>query len=157
MSNASQTIANALAQRVIDTLQAADEIGGPDRPEYIGMMENLARLCMLRAATARANAPEQEVLRWAQKNIHKDAFIEHTGGGCTALQIPVHGSPEGDYWWITDDASAPETMVAGEDAFFISLYRGGQDAGEQWVGFTIRSMEQARDLIKSYVGVQWGG
>ena len=153
--NASQITANRIASDVLNALQAADEIGGPDRPEYASMMENLARVCMLRAATARVNAPEQEVLRWAQREIHKGCFIEQTGGGCTALQIPVYGSTSGDYWWITDDLSAPESLRCGDEPFCMCLYRGGQDAGEQWVGFTVRGMEQARDLIQSFTGVQW--
>lgn len=148
--------ARQIAQNVLNALQDADEIGGPDRAEYIEMMENLARICAIRAATARVTAPEQEVLRWAKENIHPDAFIEHTGGGCTALQIPaLNGGPDGDYWWITDDACAPDALRCGDEPFYMCLYRGGQDAGEQWFGLSVRTMEQARDIIHNFTGVQW--
>ena len=150
----SKARADHIARQVLDVLQAADEIGGPERREYIDMMQNLARICAIRAATAQVTSPEQEVLRWAQKNIHPDAYIESTGGGCTALQIPsIAGST--DYWWITDDASAPESLQAGDEPFYICLYRGGQDAGEQRFGLSVRSMEQARDIIHGFMGVQW--
>lgn len=153
----SKTRANAIATKVLDALQEADELGGPERMDYINLMENMARVCSIRAATARVTAPEQEVLRWAQKNIHPDAFIESTGGGCTALQIPALNAGADDYWWITDDASAPETLnlEGAEEPFYMCLYRGGQDAGEQWFGLSVRTLEQAKDIIHGFTGVQW--
>ena len=155
MSNASQVSADRIGAAVVEALQAADEIGGPERPEYVRLMDRLAQLCAMRAATARANAPEQEVLRWAQRNIHKGAFIEQTGGGCTALQIPAMGGV--DFWWLTDDASAPECMYVkpGDDPFYLTLRRGGDDPTDAWVGFTVSSLEHARSIIRSHAGVEW--
>jgi hypothetical protein len=156
MSNASQVSADRIGAAVVEALQAADEIGGPERPEYVRLMDRLAQLCAMRAATARANAPEQEVLRWAQRNIHKGAFIEHTGGGCTALQIPVHGCPRGDWWWLTDELSAPETVYAkpGDQPFCLCLYHG-EGEGQIWVGFNVTSLYDARTIIRAHTGAQW--
>ena len=153
--SSSEARARQITERVLSAMQEADELCGPERREYISMMENLARICSIRAATARVTAPEQEVLRWTQTNIHPDAYIEHTGGGCTALQIPAMHAGTGDYWWLTDDASAPESLLCGDEPFYLCLYRGGQDAGEQWFGLSVRSLHQAKDIIHGFTGVQW--
>lgn len=156
----SHAIAKMIERRALDILQAADEMGGPGVRDYIGLMRRVARECDRRADAAKKLLPEETVLQWARENIHPDAFIEHTGGGCTALQIPVPSSrPDGpaDYWWITDDAGAPETLsdVPGE-GLAVCLYNGANDdPAAAWVGFTVRNIMQARDLIRGLADVQW--
>jgi hypothetical protein len=155
----SHATAKRIERRALDVLQEADEMGGPSVRDYIGLMQRMADVCRLRAETARQLLPEIAVLHWARREIHPDTMLVDTGGGCTALEVPVPSRrPDGpaDYWWITDDASAPETLgdVDGE-GLCLGFYNGNSD-GTQWVCFNVRSMQVARDLIKGFAGVCWG-
>jgi hypothetical protein len=154
MPTPSEIIAAHIRAKTLNALQDADEIGGPDRADYIHLMESIAKECLRRAETAREQDPQIQVLRWAQKNIASRAFIQHTGGGCTAIEIPASGAGPDAYWLITDDCSAPETMDAPQygEPFYLSLY-GGE--GEKFVGFTVTGMEDARRLIESFTGAEW--
>lgn len=156
--NQSERVANTILGKVMLTLQDAEELNGPDSPEYIRMMEKLAQICAARAETCRLNLPEQRVLRWVRTNVHKDACIEDTGGGCTALQIPAssHCGPTRDYWWLTDDAATPDRMRAddGADPFWLCLYKG-DGSGEKWIAFAVRSVEEAARIIRAHNGSAW--
>lgn len=156
--SASRSIAQRIESRALNELQAADEIGGPSVPDYIRMMRRVAAECTRRAEVATRLLPEQVVLKWAQAHIHPEAFIESTGGGCTALQIPCQSEDPkrpADFWWITDDCSAPETLGRlAEGSLAVCLYAGDGEM-DRWVAFTVESMPQAAALIKSYSSVQW--
>jgi len=49
----SRMIADRIAAEVIEALQTAEEMHGPDLPDYVHLMDTLARLCALRAEVAR--------------------------------------------------------------------------------------------------------
>lgn len=49
----SRKAAETIKAATLDALQAADEIGGPDFPEYIALMEALQFECAKRAENAR--------------------------------------------------------------------------------------------------------
>jgi hypothetical protein len=53
----SNAAARGIAARVLNILQDADEMHGPNRADYIEMMEGLARVCLARAEVARLNDP----------------------------------------------------------------------------------------------------
>jgi hypothetical protein len=54
----SKAAAKGIAARVLDILQDADEMHGPNRADYVEMMEGLARVCLARAEVARLNDPD---------------------------------------------------------------------------------------------------
>jgi hypothetical protein len=149
MPTPSEIIAAHIRAKTLNALQDADEIGGPDRPDYVRLMLGLADECQRRAETAREQAPEIRVLRWAQKTICVNAEIAHTGGGCTALRIPARG--ERCYWLVTDDNVAPESMHAAVDeTFAVGLY---SPEGDQWICFEVASMQAFKTLYEQNTDV----
>lgn len=142
MSNSSQVVAKRIMHAVLDALQDADELGGPDRPEYIELMDMLAAECRKRAQTAEETDPTAEVLAWVKEHINANASIWPTGGNCTAIAVPVEG---GGHWLITDDASAPDSLTG---PLALGIY---DESGERWVCFDVADMAAAAHIIGSYV------
>jgi hypothetical protein len=145
--NASTLIADRIKAAALEALQAADEIGGPDAPEYVAMMESLAAECAKRAETARENHGAPAVLRWVRQTINANADTWHTGGRCTAIGIPCD---DGGHWLITDDCSAPESMD-GE----VCLGRYSKD-GDYWICFNCDDMYHAEAIIRAECGASMG-
>ena len=48
-------VSTAIHKNVLDAMQPAEELGGPDMVEYVNLMLTIARECMERANTAVAN------------------------------------------------------------------------------------------------------
>jgi hypothetical protein len=146
----SATVARGIYAATLDTMQNADELGGPEAPEYIELMEALAEECAKRAATARENFPSMlDALRLAFPEGKTD--ILWTGGGCRALALYVGGG--GAYWMITDSGGASVPDTADEPCGVGFYSRDGDD----WVCFDVADFAAAIALIRSYANHQFSG
>lgn len=107
----SEAAADRIKQATLAALQDADEIGGPDFPEYIELMRSLAAECERRAQVAE-DVARGDVLIHVKRKI-PTAEIAETGGGCTAIHIP--DGEDGAHWLITstDGATVPHSFEDG--------------------------------------------
>lgn len=149
----SQLAARKVESEVMETLQAADEIGGPDWREYAEMMDRLAAVCKLRAETAREQHGPAYVIRWLASKLPEGRTVEemHTGGGCTGISVSVCGGSDA-YWLITDvgGATAPTSL---HEPVQLGLYWDARVDGEntgpsQWLGWELRNVMEAAHIIR---------
>lgn len=154
---ASRVVADSIKRRVLDAAQAADEIGGPDYPEYIGMMRDLAAEFSKRAEIADEERPRNKVRDYIRRLTgNPKADIWETGGGCTALagyiRMSYHGKDKPDkelpYWMITDESSAPENVSTPLSVGFYS------PEGDRWLCFEVSDALRAAKLINSLVTIE---
>lgn len=109
-SSASYAAAEAIKARVLNELQNADELGGPDWREYVSLMEELRDECADRARVAMETNGPRAVLRHYQARLTGRIVGEaHTGGGCTAIEI---SADNGRTWLVTsaDGGCAPDDL-----------------------------------------------
>ena len=144
MTETSTFALRLIRRAILNAMQEADEIGGPDSGDYVALMRGIAVECNKRADTCERNARKDktaECLAWVKENVDEGAEIWETGSGCTAIRIPL---PQGvGHWLITDDASAPEKIDA---PCVLGLYT---DSGSSWVLFDCLSLRAAGSIIKS--------
>jgi hypothetical protein len=143
MNAASKIVAMRIKASALRELQAADELGGPDFSEYIELMEEMSFECKTRANTARATWRDRRrgnVLAWFREHVNDAAAIIDTGGGCTAIYIPI--GTDGTHWLITDDADAPEAF----GPVVLGYYRRDM---EDWITFDCKSIAQCADIIRA--------
>jgi hypothetical protein len=143
--NASKTIADHIKRCALRELQNADELGGPEFPEYVALMQEVAAECTKRAETARNTQRENRrghVLAWVQRNVNEPAEIWETGGGCTAIGVSFANNSDA-HWLITENASgdAPESLTG---SVLLGFYRRSQ---EDWLTFDCRDVPQAVGII----------
>jgi hypothetical protein len=147
-STSSAVVARRIRDAVLNALQDADELGGPEAPEYIGLMEAVAAECTKRASVARENFPP---MLEALKAEFPDQVCElmWTGGNCRALAVYV--GDRGAYWMITgeDGGYIPEDH---QEACAVGLYSKN---GDSWVCFSVSNFAAAVGLIKASDGCQF--
>jgi hypothetical protein len=153
MSFMDDNTSSALAARriyaaTVNAIQDADEIVGPEAPDYIELMDALAAECTRRAATARENFPP---MLDALKAEFPDRACElmWTGGNCRALSVAA--SDRGAYWMITgsDGGYIPENHT---EPCAVGLY---SKDGDDWVCFCVTNFAAACALIRSCDGLQF--
>jgi hypothetical protein len=148
-NTSSAVAARGIYAAMLDTMQGADELGGPEAPEYIELMEAIAAECAQRAATARENFPPMiEELRRAFPD--RKPEVISTGGGCEALMLPEGTS--GAYWQITNEGIYVPTDAAAPCD--VGLY---SKSGDDWLCFGVPDFAAAVALIRAYACHQFSG
>jgi hypothetical protein len=144
MTRASEIVAATIKARTLDALQAAEEMHGPDYPEYIEMMRELAADCTQRAETAQRQYNAERCVRLAQEwAVGRKWTAEkwETGGGCTAIGIQAAG--KSSHWLITE-AGGPDAPTNPCDPCTLGWYSAH---GEGWITFDCANLADALTII----------
>jgi hypothetical protein len=96
---------------------------------------------------------QRAILSMVKRQLDPRAVINETGGGCTAIFVPVGELTEEmrgawpTYWLITDDAEAPDRHDVEVQ---VGFYSWDADGNDRWLCFSVPDLQRALDLINSY-------
>jgi hypothetical protein len=162
--------ADRVRAAIFDAMQAAEEIGGVESvSDYAALMSAVITEAAQRISNAHeaerptpALSPEETVCERVKALLaDADGFypvgieIIGTGGGCTAIQIPLGTSDrtQPDYWLITDagGAVAPESETV---RLAVGLYCGRESG--YFVCFEVPDLAAAVALMRGYASSSFG-
>lgn len=145
----SQLSAERIRRAVLDRLQNADEIGGPDGVEYVALMRELATTCTALADMceevhgAYIFADSVGVLRAGLPA----PTVAQTGGAFTALEFRFSDSL---YAWITCEKEAPRAVTDTDADLGIYLC----EDGSQFVCFHYPTVADALTALTCLTAMQ---